>query len=43
MAVLYREVPIRNFSLKKTFLSRQYKNRCGKNDISCVSSCLRDY
>ena len=40
MAVWYREDLIRNFSSKKTFLQRQCKNRCDKNDISCVISYL---
>ena len=43
MAVWYREQPITNLSFKKTILSRQWKNRRGKNDISCVISYFRDY
>ena len=43
MAVWHREKPITNFSLKKTLLSRQCKNRQSKNDISCVISCFGDY
>ena len=42
MAVRYREDLIANFSLKKTFLSRQCKIRCGKNDISSAIFCFRD-
>ena len=43
MAVWYRDDPIRNISLERPFLSRQCKNRCGKNDISCVISGFGDY
>ena len=31
---------IYGFSLKRLFLSRQCKNRHGKNDISCVIPCM---
>ena len=43
MTVWCREDLVRNFSLRDLFLSRQCKDRRGKNDISCVISCFRDY
>ena len=43
MAVWCREDPIGNLSLKDLFYLESAKIDMGKNDISCVISCFRDY